>query len=52
MMFGHASSFNQNIGGWNVNVRGMHRMFNMNNMFSGASAFDQDISGWNAITSM
>ena len=41
-MFAGASTFNQDIGGWNVdNVRNMH------GMFSGATSFNQDIGGWN-----
>ena len=41
-MFNEATSFNQDIGEWNVsNVQ------NMNSMFLGATAFNQDIGRWN-----
>ncbi|MFM7152716.1 MAG: BspA family leucine-rich repeat surface protein, partial [Bacteroidota bacterium] len=40
-MFKNATSFNQDISGWDVSgVQGMDEMF------SGATAFNQDISGW------
>ena len=37
----HASSFNQNIGGWNVSS-----VVNFENLFIGATLFNQDIGGW------
>jgi surface protein len=40
-MFYGASSFNQNISGWNVS-----KVTNMTHMFYGASSFNQNISGW------
>jgi surface protein len=40
-MFGNASNFNQNIGGWDT--RNVNHMFYM---FSGATSFNSDISGW------
>ena len=40
-MFGHASSFNQNIGGWRV-----EQVTKMHSMYSGASSLNQDIGGW------
>ncbi len=40
-MFRNASSFNQDISGWDVS-----NIQNFTNMFSGASSFNQDISGW------
>ena len=41
-MFQNASSFNQNIGGWNVG-----NVTNMGYMFKFASSFNQPIGGWN-----
>jgi len=41
-MFASATSFNQDIGGWNVaNVE------NMSTMFNGATSFNQNIGSWN-----
>ena len=41
-MFSGASSFNQNIGSWNV-----ANVTNLAAMFSGASSFNQNIGSWN-----
>ena len=40
-MLSRTSSFNQNIGSWNVS-----NVTNMDGMFAGAPLFDQDIGGW------
>ncbi len=41
-MFRDASSFNQDISGWDVS-----NIQNFTNMFAGATSFNQDIGGWN-----
>ncbi|TZF84467.1 BspA family leucine-rich repeat surface protein [Pedobacter sp. BS3] len=41
-MFRQATSFNHNIGNWNVS-----NVTNMSTMFFNAANFNQDISGWN-----
>jgi hypothetical protein len=41
-MFQNATSFNQNIGAWNVT-----RATTFAGMFNGASSFNQNIGGWN-----
>ncbi|KAF3978659.1 MAG: BspA family leucine-rich repeat surface protein, partial [Methylococcales symbiont of Iophon sp. n. MRB-2018] len=49
LMFTNASTFNQDIGDWNIT--GVTAMFRM---FDGASAFNQDIGGWDvaSVTTM
>ena len=48
-MFGGATSFNQDISGWNVS-----NITNAQSLFSGATAFNRNISAWNVsnITTM
>ena len=43
-MFYAASSFNQDISGWDVS--GVNDWYGMNSMFYGAESFNQDISQW------
>ncbi|MEZ4950371.1 MAG: BspA family leucine-rich repeat surface protein [Saprospiraceae bacterium] len=48
-MFRAATSFNQDLSGWNVS-----NVTNMGGMFSAATSFNQNISGWNvsSVTNM